>query len=181
MQIAFGSEFDGLRVIRWIPDISPCLIEGPNGIGKTNAVRLLALLSGESLFANAAEWKDFRRAAIEAKIMVRLELADSRVLEADFTPERWPDRWTLSAIDSVAHVKLDGERVDASRARELLWVHRLGGDEDLATAALGRVTAVGSVLARRETPRGSSGGVEALSRYAQRGRGRRGPRPDTRA
>jgi hypothetical protein len=147
VEIEFAWESDALRVIRRIPDITPCLIEGPNGIGKTNAVRLLALLSGENLIADVAEWSDFRRAAIESAISVRLRLANDQLLEADFTAERWPDRWIASAIDTVAHVKLNGNPVDTSRARELLWVGRLAGDEDLATAALSRVTEVGHVLA----------------------------------
>jgi len=38
---------DGLRVIPEIPDIHACMLEGQNGIGKTVAVQLLELVSGQ--------------------------------------------------------------------------------------------------------------------------------------
>lgn len=124
---------DGLHVVPEIPNRTPCLIEGRNGIGKTIAVRLLQLIAGEQPFEGAArQWHSLR--ARLGRTTVRIdELHGAETMEFTFTPERWSEDGDPPTTlgEWVGEVKLDGAPATVARAQELLWVQRFAGNEDL--------------------------------------------------
>src|SRR4051812_17407489 len=94
---SFGMRFrfdaaasDGLRVLPEIPDVTPCLIEGRNGIGKTVAVRLLELIAGRQPFEGFdRQWHSLRQRLGRTVVHVD-HLRNSERLEFTFTPDAWP-------------------------------------------------------------------------------------------
>ncbi|MFF7155351.1 hypothetical protein [Streptomyces sp. NPDC008139] len=82
----------GLRIIEEIPDLPLCRIEGYNGIGKTNAIKLLRLCAGEQPFAGQdASWRTFREQLTRARITVT-ELNEASEIEWLVEPHRWPSK-----------------------------------------------------------------------------------------
>src|SRR5689334_9234351 len=85
---------DGLKVIREIPNISPCMIEGQNGIGKTVAIQLLELISGripDTLKTRPGLWASLRDRLGPTSVQIT-ELQDSRTLKIVFSPGKWDDK-----------------------------------------------------------------------------------------
>ena len=57
-----GGPTGGLRVITEIPDFTLCRLEGQNGMGKTLAVRLLQLVTGDQPWAGLElAWRTLRQ------------------------------------------------------------------------------------------------------------------------
>ncbi|MEV8417274.1 hypothetical protein AB0P45_27245 [Streptomyces niveus] len=82
----------GLRIIDEIPDIQLCKIEGYNGIGKTNAIKLLGLCSGEQPFTGQdSSWRTFREQLIRARVTVT-GLNEADKIEWLVEPHRWPTK-----------------------------------------------------------------------------------------
>ncbi|WP_416961836.1 hypothetical protein [Streptomyces sp. Agncl-13] len=80
----------GLRIIEEIPNLPLCKIEGYNGIGKTNAIKLLGLCSGEQPFAGQdSSWRTFREQLVRARITVT-GLNEASEIEWLVEPHRWP-------------------------------------------------------------------------------------------
>src|SRR4051794_20375505 len=131
--VADSQAVRGLRVLPEIPNISPCLIEGRNGIGKTILIRLLELISGRQPFQDQErQWHSLRERL--GRTVVRIEELDGgRTLEFTFTPERWltSGKAPLSFDDRLGEARLDGDAITVAEAHELLWVERIAGNEDL--------------------------------------------------
>ncbi len=84
----------GLKIIDAIPDVGPiCQIEGRNGVGKTMALRLLELCSGNQPYAaDPHSWSTLRR-QLGAVVVVRaLGLADDQSIEWRLNPAVWPEQ-----------------------------------------------------------------------------------------
>ena len=133
---------DGLKVIKLIPNIPTCMIEGRNGVGKTVAVQLLELISGSIP-------NDFvRRPALWFSLRDRLgntsvELSDLRAdkkLSVTFTPEAWDDaELPLTTGDWLGRATIDGVPASIAACASLLSVTRISGDEDLEVTLRRRV------------------------------------------
>ncbi|GHJ57005.1 hypothetical protein Nm8I071_63120 [Nonomuraea sp. TT08I-71] len=82
----------GLRIIEEIPDFPICKIEGYNGIGKTNAIKLLRLCTGDQPFENdIPAWQTFCRHLASARVEVT-GLHGGRTIEMNLDPKRWPPK-----------------------------------------------------------------------------------------
>lgn len=123
----------GLRVIELIPDISPCLIEGRNGVGKSMAVQLLQLASGslpDELATHTELWRSLRERIGNTRI-VGTKLYGAERAEFTFTPNVWPSEPT-AASRTLGTAVIDGRPVPAADFAALLHVERIAGNEDLA-------------------------------------------------
>lgn len=81
----------GIRLISEIADYRLCWLEGRNGIGKTLAVRLLELISGEQPYASApAAWRSLRKNLGPTTVTVT-GLKGGEELVVDLTPGEWPE------------------------------------------------------------------------------------------
>jgi hypothetical protein len=122
-----------LRILPLIPDISVCHIEGRNGIGKTLAVRLLQLISGEQPYlALKPSWQSLRSYLGRADIKIdKLKGADS--IECILDPSQWPDD-PDGVGDWLGEFKIDARPARLEDVRKLVQVDRIAGDETLMDA-----------------------------------------------
>lgn len=124
---------EGLRVVPEIPSVSPCLIEGRNGIGKTVAIRLLELIAGRQPFEGAGrQWHSLRQRL--GATVVRIDhLRDGEKIEFTFTPESWSSEGEppLELGDWLGQGKINGNLATVAQVQALLWVERFAGNEDL--------------------------------------------------
>lgn len=125
---------DGLKIIPFIPDINPCLLEGRNGIGKTVAVQLLQLISGEvprEFIDRSDLWMSLGD-HLHGTRLTGTQLSGVQRIEVQFTPDRWLD---LPEVDDrLGEVWIDGERARISDVAALLKVDRISGNEDLGVS-----------------------------------------------
>ena len=134
MRFRFDAEAsDGLRVLPEIPDLTPCLIEGRNGIGKTVAVRLLELIAGGQPFDGYdRQWHSLRQRLGRTVVTID-SLRDGETVTFMFTPDSWdPDaKPPLDFGDWLGEATIDGNPVSVADVQALLWVERFAGNEDL--------------------------------------------------
>lgn len=127
-----------LRPISFIPDVPTCLIEGRNGAGKSLAVRLLQLATGEQPYASTpAAWRSLREGLGETKIIAS-GLIGATTIEWTLRPSGWPDDPAPVGM-WLGDFLVDGQPADLARVRDLLRVHRVGGDESLSETIAQRV------------------------------------------
>jgi len=126
----------GIRVIGEIPDLRLCRLEGQNGIGKSLAVRLLQLVTGDQPWAGLdSAWGTLRDHLGEATIVVdRLRLEPQGPPTGELTwllnSRDWSSRPSLRGVWNDA--QLNGKPISVERVREILRVFRIAGDESLA-------------------------------------------------
>lgn len=131
----------GLRVLPEVPSLTPCLVEGKNGIGKTVLVRLLQLISGEQPFLDRSQqWHSLRERLGETRVTVD-DMAHGTVLEFEFTPTRWPsaDEVPIDIGEWLGYATINGAAASVVEAEKLLWVARIAGNEDLDTTLRRRI------------------------------------------
>jgi hypothetical protein len=129
-----ASPSGGLRVIKDIPALRPCRLEGRNGIGKTMAVRLLTLASGQQPYSDdPASWKSLRALVGGATIRVSGLSGPVSVAELALTPAEWPAEVPLEIGDWLGLLTVDGDQRPASELFERLDVVHLSGTERLGT------------------------------------------------
>ena len=124
---------DGLKVIREIPNISPCMIEGQNGIGKTVAIQLLELISGQipdTLKTRPGLWASLRDRLGPTSVQIE-ELQDSRTLKIILSPGEWDDEPPDTVGEWLGTATIDDRPATIAECSELLSVTRIAGDEDL--------------------------------------------------
>lgn len=123
----------GLRIIPEIPHISPCLIEGRNGIGKTVLIRLLELISGRQPFADQeSQWHSLRERLGKTRISME-NFNGGQLLSFTFTPDRWPPSGKAPLVidEWLGQTTLDGQEISAGEVQQLISVERIAGNEDL--------------------------------------------------
>jgi DNA repair exonuclease SbcCD ATPase subunit len=139
----------GLRVIEEIPDIRPCKIEGYNGIGKTSAIRLLQLCTGEQPFqGNLAAWRSFREQLIRATVTVT-GLRDGRKIEWKLDPSNWPADEVVPLDGKIGRIIVDEQEYQSagmSRVKSLLKIYRLNTTETPANILSRQAIAAGSAV-----------------------------------
>jgi hypothetical protein len=132
---------DGLRVITEIPNIPTCMLEGQNGIGKTVAVQLLQLISGEipEIFTTHPNlWASLRDRLNATSVQID-ELQGDRRLKFTFSPGRWNDKPPDEVGEWLGAAMIDGEPAEVADCSRLLSVIRIAGDEDLEDTLRRRV------------------------------------------
>ncbi|NMO54840.1 hypothetical protein HH310_27110 [Actinoplanes sp. TBRC 11911] len=113
----------GLRIIEDIPDNALGKIEGYNGIGKTNAIKLLRLCTGDQPFQDEASWQSFRDHLAHANVEIT-GLQGAKKIEFDLDPTNWlplpepPGR-------RLGRITVDGASADHDAIRSLLKVHHI--------------------------------------------------------
>lgn len=138
----------GVSVIREIPDEQLCRIEGRNGIGKTLAVHLLELCTGQQPYAARS---DAWRTLCEYLGPTTITVGGLRGPEGDddFHNLRFVFDWRPRADDPLPieirrglfdEITLDGDDIkDMDDVRRWLTVVRIAGDETLTETIAGLV------------------------------------------
>lgn len=132
---------DGLKVIPSIPNISPCLVEGRNGIGKTVAIQLFQLISGEipdDFGIRPSLWPSLRERLHETTVQVD-DLKDGRSLRVTFSPDAWDETLPDSVGEWLGAAEIDGRSASIADCASLLSVTKIAGDEDLEDTLRRRV------------------------------------------
>src|SRR5690349_8432176 len=140
----------GIKVIRDIPDISMCRIEGLNGIGKTLAIHLLEICSGSQPYATLPRaWRSLCKYLGPAEIVVEgLRPVGDREGEPSHTLRfkiDWREREDEFApreitADLFREISLDDERIEEMReVRRWLSVARIAGNQNLTDTIAGIV------------------------------------------
>jgi hypothetical protein len=127
-----------LRPISLIPGQPMCLIEGRNGAGKSLAIRLLQLATGEQPYASTpAAWKSLREGLGEVRITAS-GMIGATSIEWMLRPSEWPPDPAPVGM-WLGEFRVDGERTDLARVSQLLRVHRIAGDETLSETIARRI------------------------------------------
>ncbi|MEU5839683.1 hypothetical protein ABZ820_39365 [Streptomyces diacarni] len=114
----------GLRIIGEIPDIPLCRIEGYNGIGKTNAVKLLRLCTGDQPFGgHDNSWKTFRNQLKSARVVIS-GLQGAHEIEWLIDSRRWPESAELLG-ELIGSIRIDGKPAHLRDVTPLLSVHHV--------------------------------------------------------
>ena len=114
----------GLRIIEEIPDFPICRIEGYNGIGKTNAIKLLRLCTGDQPFEkDAPGWRSFRNQLANARIEIS-GLRHDKALEIELEPQRWP-KGPERVGNLLGSVRINGVSAMAADIPEILRVFHI--------------------------------------------------------
>lgn len=156
----------GLKIIERIPDVRPCRLEGKNGIGKSMAIRILALASGEQPYStDAGAWLSFKEHVGEST--VELSGLDVGTATLTLTPQDWPDEPGYGPGDRLGRLEINGVSAPASELFPLLDVVHLIGTEGLAETLLRRnqsyAVALRAVKARLETLGPQRAEIESLA------------------
>jgi hypothetical protein len=139
-------EAQGIRLIKEIPDVAFCHLEGRNGIGKTLSVRLLELACGRQPYAGAPHaWETLRDQ--RGEITIGIHGMPEGTVEIRLRPTGWPKQPLSGLTDELGEVLLGGHAVSWSALRQLLSVVRIAGDETL-TETLARALEQRAVEAR---------------------------------
>ncbi len=137
----------GLRVIEEIPDLTLSQLEGRNGIGKSLAVRLLQLATGEQPYELLPRaWSSLRSELDWATIRVD-HLDGAGHIEWTFTPEAWPER-AESIGPWLGAIRIDGREASLDDIRRLIKVSRVAGDESLTDTIAEQVIRDRQLVAR---------------------------------
>ncbi|KAB1139319.1 hypothetical protein F7R91_40520 [Streptomyces luteolifulvus] len=114
----------GLRIIGEIPNISLCRIEGYNGIGKTNAIKLLRLCTGDQPFVeNDHSWRTFRNQLKSARVAIT-GLHGAQEITWTIDPSLWPE--TAEPLgDLIGGIRIDGQPARPRDVSPLLSVHHV--------------------------------------------------------
>ncbi len=115
----------GLRIIDEVPDINLCKIEGYNGIGKTSAIRLLQICTGQQPFnRNSLAWRTFRDQLVRANVKITgLTQADD--IEWQIEPARdWP-KLPEVLDETIGSIRVNSKQATMADVRSLLEVQHL--------------------------------------------------------
>lgn len=149
MRCMFDSQAnDGLKIIEEIPDISPCMLEGRNGIGKTVAVQLLELVSGtipEDFRAHPNLWSALRERLHDTAVIID-HLRNNQKIYFKFLPETWPESLPDAVGDWLGEAAIDDRPATVNECASLISVIRIAGDEDLEEMLKRRVRTLSSYI-----------------------------------
>jgi hypothetical protein len=161
-----------VKVLEGLPDHRIARLEGRNGIGKTMAIRLLQLCTGDQPYRAAEKtvWRELKKALGTVSIRCS-ELAGAQAVEWEIDASLWPAE-PERAFELIGNndrpgicrtVTIDGRTADLASIQNLLRVHRLAGDETLAQAILADVSDLRTIAeaerSRADLHRGRAGGV----------------------
>ncbi len=146
-----ASASEVLRVIPEIPSFELGLVEGRNGVGKSLAVRLLQLATGDQPFDSLpAAWRSLRAELDFVDITVS-ELRGAEEIKCRLATADWPES-PAQPEDWIGEFWIDGTRATLADVRVLLRVLRVAGDETLADTIALRIRADRGLLNRWTGP-----------------------------
>ncbi len=122
-------------------------LQGRNGVGKSLAVKMLVLLTGDQPWVREEEaWRTLRD-RLSPMSVTAFGLDGAQTLEWDLTPSAWPEvpPQDISALfapterGTGVEARIDGKPAQLADIRRLVRVHRLVGEETLADSVNERV------------------------------------------
>ena len=127
----------GLRVIPEIPDIEICRLEGPNGVGKTLAIHLLELATGQQPFARyPAAWRSLQAGL--GPVTVRIEnIPGHPDIAVRLDPDLWNPDSPADPARSLGTAETNGRSLSLTEVGQIVRVIRISGDETLEDAVRG--------------------------------------------
>ncbi|MEK6190912.1 MAG: hypothetical protein AABM41_01145 [Chloroflexota bacterium] len=136
-----------IRPIPELPDFPVSRIEGRNGIGKSLAIRLLQLVTGDQPYLTMpAAWNSLKHGLAPFELVVT-SLRGASEIRCRVDPGRWPEN--VEAVgDWVADYLIDGRAATLNDVRALLTVYRIAGDESLLETISARITEDAALTSR---------------------------------
>lgn len=120
-----------LRIIAVLPSSRLAMLEGLNGIGKTLAIRLLQLCTGDMPYrTDAAAWRSLC-SGLGPFSVTATELTGAATIRWEADSTDWGDHTPPDGPVPIRRIQIDGRSASIDEVRQLLQVHRLAGDEDL--------------------------------------------------
>jgi hypothetical protein len=135
MRITIETDPPGpLRVVRSIPDARLAVLEGLNGIGKSLAVRILMLCTGQMPYQlDSAAWHSLCTGLGRFRVSIS-NLVGANEIAWVGDSRLWIDEsHRESGHVDFESIEIDGESASMEDVRALLVVHRVAGDEDILT------------------------------------------------
>jgi len=127
-----------IRVIPEIPNYRLCRLEGLNGIGKTLAVRLLEVATGQQPYAAMPNaWRSLK--AIERCVITVTGLDSAEALVIELSPGDWND--DPGNPGQLGRATLGGRQIPFESLPSVLSVVRIAGDQTLAAQIVQRIEA----------------------------------------
>ena len=121
-----------LSVIRLIPDAQLAVLEGLNGIGKSLAVRLLQLCTGQLPYQlESATWNSLCAGLGPFQISVSKLIGANEVTWVGDSRLWLDDSHRQGGHVDFESIEIDGRPATMDEVRSLLVVHRVAGDEDI--------------------------------------------------
>ncbi|HEX8084850.1 MAG TPA: hypothetical protein VF529_11230 [Solirubrobacteraceae bacterium] len=132
MRVLFSPDTaPALKLIEEIPSGRAIWLEGRNAIGKSVAVRLLDLISGDQPYVDdAPAWRSLRESIGATEVQLTDIRPSGRTLRVVFTPEHWPDLPEVPG-DRLGRFTLGDETLAAADVGDLLEVAHIHGAERL--------------------------------------------------
>lgn len=156
-----------LSILGELPDARLAILEGLNGIGKTLAVRVLQICTGNLPYRiDSPAWESLCRGLGELRVTVTgLNGADEIRWVAD--SRDWLDVKVTDQAVPFRQIAIDGNPINSVDAiRRLLVVHRLAGDEGI-TETLAQEVDSEVVVIRRWANRYANQETSPLARLEQ--------------
>jgi hypothetical protein len=122
-----GKRGGGIRLIEEIPDYRICHLEGRNGAGKSLALRLLELITGEQPYrATPSAWSSLRENL--GNTTITIDGLDAQTLRVELRPERW--RPTPEPVGEwLGDAFLNAKPIEITSISSILRVVRIAGNE----------------------------------------------------
>lgn len=149
IRIEVDSPGPTLRILPELPDARLAILEGLNGIGKTLAVRLLQICTGESPYReDSPAWTSLRSNLGEFQVTVTGLAGASEIKWVADSRE-----WHRASTDRALAVKfetlsIDGRIGTIDEVRRLLSVSRLGGEDGIVETLAQQADAYADVVRR---------------------------------
>jgi hypothetical protein len=128
----------GIRLIQVIPDFRLCYIEGQNGVGKTLALHLLEIATGQQPYAAmSSAWKSLKDSIGQVRIEIS-GMTGAEPLTIWLTPDTWPDK--PEPVDSrFGYAEQGNARLELGAVGAQIGVFRVAGDETFDTTIRSRI------------------------------------------
>lgn len=136
----------GLKIIGELPDYEVSRIEGYNGIGKSSALRLLGLCTGNQPYRGQDKlWASFRDQLVRATVHVTGLQGEASEIEWDLDPSGWPDS-PEPLEDWLGRVRINGTPARCRDVMPLLSVHTVLANETFTDTLAGQLEAAARSL-----------------------------------
>lgn len=131
MRIRFDLDPIGpLRVVSELPSARLAVLEGLNGIGKTLAIRILQVCTGEMPYsAGSTAWTSLCEGLGLFKLQID-GLKNGETIEWQADSRDWLENANAGEVPFKS-IKINGEAATLGEVRERLRVYRIAGDETL--------------------------------------------------
>lgn len=127
-----------LPLVKEYPDGRLVRVQGYNGIGKSLAIRLLQLATGEQPYVTMSNAWGTLRSSLGQVTIETSPLGDRGCLRWRLEPAQWPEH-PVAVDEWLGSAELDGRPFPVSEVPKFLRVFRIAGDETLSESLGQRV------------------------------------------